>query len=85
MRDEQPYRIFDRAILIEKPEELEKLLANPEQYLRSTGALDGLPGFNGVVTVDGRALDSLREGRSTLCLHNGVPFKNACQWQCQVY
>ena len=83
--------VYDRAITIRTREEIYNFLGDPKSYLRKSGALEGLPAFNGFVDVDGNEIDpkALRQrweplvpGSMVSLGHLGVPYADPwfCMW-----
>lgn len=80
--------IYDRSVLITDKKDIEKFLADPKGFLQEVGALDGIPEFNGVAWLDGKAISSsdLKSFEEDdyvgiKCSHLGIPYRDYCNWQ----
>lgn len=45
MSENRKIRIYDRALILRGPEEINAFASNPQGFLEEVGALDGLPDY----------------------------------------
>lgn len=82
--------IFDRAVFIYGEDQVKSFLADPHGFLKSAGALEGLPDYRGSFWLDGSPVSpedferfDRAEGEVVLrCHHHGIPWKEPCTWHC---
>lgn len=84
--------VFDRALILDNAEDIEAFCNAPVRFLESSGAMEGLPEFNGIWTADRERVDSedgmLREGvgrnligaRAIYLVHEPAPKLDACKY-----